>query len=120
MAAFRQTVAEHGTLTFVGFAYPPSTRQALALVQSTTGDRGAIESGVSKGGPARIEFFELQAAPPTIVPKGRFWGWFDVAGLVLIDAVHPAYHQRRLAMLKPRLPPEVWEALRQDADFRHH
>jgi pimeloyl-ACP methyl ester carboxylesterase len=201
-------------------AYPPRTRQALALVQSTTGERGAIEIGVTKGGPARIEFFELQAAPPTIVPKGRFSGWFDiggrrlflrctghgsptvvfeggltvdwfelqnqlapltrvcswdhpngprsrsdpaptprtardfeadlhtvlqlahvpgpyvlaghsngglysqlyasthprqVAGLVLIDAVHSAYHQRRLAMLKPLLPPEVWEALRQDA-----
>jgi pimeloyl-ACP methyl ester carboxylesterase len=39
----------------------------------------------------------------------------QVAGLVLIDAVHPAYHQRRLAMLKPLLPPEVWEALRQVA-----
>ena len=39
----------------------------------------------------------------------------QVAGLVLIDAVHSAYHQRRLAMLKRLLPPEVWEALRQDA-----
>ena len=38
-----------------------------------------------------------------------------MAGLVLIDAVHPAYHKRRLAMLKPLLPPEVWEALRQEA-----
>jgi pimeloyl-ACP methyl ester carboxylesterase len=35
----------------------------------------------------------------------------QVAGLVLIDAVHPAYHKRRMAMLKPLLPPEVWEAL---------
>jgi pimeloyl-ACP methyl ester carboxylesterase len=39
----------------------------------------------------------------------------QVAGLVLIDAVHPAYHKRRLAMFKPLLPPEVWEALRQEA-----
>jgi len=38
-----------------------------------------------------------------------------VAGLVLIDAVHPAYHRRQLALLKPLLPPEVWEALRQEA-----
>jgi pimeloyl-ACP methyl ester carboxylesterase len=38
-----------------------------------------------------------------------------VAGLVLIDAVHPAYYKRRLAMLKPLLPPDQWEALRQDA-----
>jgi pimeloyl-ACP methyl ester carboxylesterase len=39
----------------------------------------------------------------------------QVAGLVLIDAVHPAYHRRQLALLKPLLPPEVWEALRQEA-----
>src|SRR4030095_165754 len=37
------------------------------------------------------------------------------AGLVLIDAVHPASHRRQLALLKPLLPPEVWEALRQEA-----
>ena len=220
VAAFQQTIAEHGTFSFVGFAYPPRAHQALALIQSTTGERGAIEIGVTKDHPARIEFFGAEAAPPTIVPTGRFSGWFDiggrrlflrcvghgsptvvfeggltvdwydlqnqvapftrtcswdhpngprsrsdpaptprtardfvadlhtllrvarvpgpyvlaghsngglysqlyasthprqVAGLVLIDAVHPAYHQRRLAMLKPLLPPEVWEALRQDA-----
>jgi pimeloyl-ACP methyl ester carboxylesterase len=220
VAAFQQTITERGTFSFVGFAYPPRARQALALVQSTTGERGAIELGVTSSHPARIEYFGLQEAPPTIVPTGRFSGWFDlggrrlflrcvghrsptvvfegglthdwyqlqnqvapftrvcsydhpngpwsrsdpaptprtardfvadlhallrvarvpgpyvlaghsngglftqlyastyprqVAGLVLIDAVHPAYHQRRLAMLKPLLPPEVWEALRQDA-----
>jgi pimeloyl-ACP methyl ester carboxylesterase len=37
------------------------------------------------------------------------------AGLVLIDAVHSAYHERRLAMLKPLLPPVQWEAFRQQA-----
>ena len=36
----------------------------------------------------------------------------QVAGLVLIDAVHPAT-KRRLAMLKPLVSPEEWEALRQ-------
>jgi pimeloyl-ACP methyl ester carboxylesterase len=39
----------------------------------------------------------------------------QLAGLVLIDAVHPAYHKRRLAMLKSLVPPEAWEALRQEA-----
>jgi pimeloyl-ACP methyl ester carboxylesterase len=39
----------------------------------------------------------------------------QVAGLMLIDAVHPAYHQRQLALLKPPLPPKEWEALRQEA-----
>jgi pimeloyl-ACP methyl ester carboxylesterase len=37
----------------------------------------------------------------------------QVAGLVLIDAVHPATIKRRLAMLKPLVSPEEWEALRQ-------
>jgi pimeloyl-ACP methyl ester carboxylesterase len=219
--AFRQTIVElGGTARLVGFAYPPRARQAVALVQSTSGARGAVQIGVTTGRPARIEFLEVQEAGPTIVPKGRFSGWFDiggrqlflrctghdsptvvfdggltsdwyelqnqlsgftrvcsydrpggpgsrsdpaptprtardfvadlhallhvahvpgpyvlaghsnsglfsvlyasshprqVAGLVLIDAVHPAYHRRQLALLKPLLPPEVWEALRQEA-----
>jgi pimeloyl-ACP methyl ester carboxylesterase len=219
--AFRQTIVElGGTARLVGFAYPPRTRQAVALVQSTSGVRGAVQIGVTSGRPALIEFLEVQGAGPTIVPKGRFSGWFDiggrqlflrctghgsptvvlegglttdwyelqnqlsgftrvcsydrpggpgsrsdpapiprtardfvadlhallaaarvpgpyvlaghsnsglfsvldasthprqVAGLVLIDAVHPAYHRRQLALLKPLLPPEVWEALRQEA-----
>ena len=221
----RQTIAEQGTFTFIGFAYPPRTREALALVQSTTGDRGAVTIGVTQGRPALIEFFEVQGAGPTIVPKGRSSGWFDVggrrlflrctghgsptvvfegrlatewfqlqnqlapftrvcsydhpygpssrsdpapgprtardvvadlqavlrvagvpgpyvlagisnsglfsqlsasthpkqvAGLVLIDAVHPAYHQRRVAMFKPLLPPDQWEALRQQAMAVQH
>jgi pimeloyl-ACP methyl ester carboxylesterase len=37
----------------------------------------------------------------------------QVAGLVLIDAVHPATIKRRLAMLKPILSPEEWQAVRQ-------
>jgi pimeloyl-ACP methyl ester carboxylesterase len=216
--ALRQTIAERGTFTFVGFAYPPRARQALALVQSTTGERAAVPFGVTAGRPALIEFFAMDDAPPTIVPKGRFSGWFDiggrrlflrctghgsptvvfegglthdwfdlqnrlsgftrvcsydhpngpwsrsgpaptprtardfvadlhallraahipgpyvlaghsngglftqlyaslhpdqVAGLVLIDAVHPATIKRRLAMLKPVLPPEAFQAVRQ-------
>jgi pimeloyl-ACP methyl ester carboxylesterase len=214
----RNNIAEFGTFTFVGFAYPPRTRQALALVQSTTGVRGAVAIGVTRGRPARIEFFDIDDAPPVFVPKGRYSGWFDiggrrlflrctghhsptvvfegglthdwlalqtqlsgftrvcsydrpggpqsrsdpapfprtardfvadlhallraahvpgpyvlaghsnsglfsllyasthprqVAGLVLIDAVHPATIKRRLAMLKPLVSPQEWEALRQ-------
>jgi pimeloyl-ACP methyl ester carboxylesterase len=225
VAAFQQTIAERGTFSFVGFSYPPRARQALALVQSTTGERGAIGIGVTSRHPAQIEYFSLQEAPPTIVPKGRRSGWFDiggrrlflrcvghrsptvvfegglttdwyqlqnrlapftrvcsydhpngpwsrsdpaptprtardyvadlhallrvahipgpyvlaghsngglftqlyasihprrVAGLVLIDAVHPAYHPRRLAMLKPLVPPELWQTLRHDATTPPH
>jgi pimeloyl-ACP methyl ester carboxylesterase len=221
VAAFRQTIVElGGTARLVGFAYPPRARQAVALIQSTSGVRGAVPIGVTSGRPALIEFLEVQGAGPTIVPKGRFSGWFDiggrrlflrctghrnptvvfegglttdwyelqnqlsgftrvcsydrpggpgsrsdpaptprtardfvadlhallaaarvpgpyvlaghsnsglfsvlyasthprqVAGLVLIDAVHPAYHKRQLALLKPLLPPDVWEALRREA-----
>jgi pimeloyl-ACP methyl ester carboxylesterase len=218
IGALQGTIAEIGTMRFVGLAYPPRIRQAVALVQSTSGVRGAVPIGVTSGRLARIEFLEVQEAGPTIVPKGRYSGWFDlggrrlflrctghgsptvvfegglttdwyelqnqlsgftrvcsydrpggprsrsdpapiprtardfvadlhallraahvpgpyvlaghsnsglfsvlyasthprqVAGLVLIDAVHPATIKRRLAMLKPLVPPEVWEALRQ-------
>jgi pimeloyl-ACP methyl ester carboxylesterase len=217
---FQQNLAERGPFTFVGFAYPPRARQALAILQGPTGERGALPIGVTSRRPALIEYLDLQAAPPTIVPKGRFSGWFDiggrrlflrcvghgsptvvfeshlthdwfalqnqvaqftracswdhpsgpwsrsdpapgprttrhivadlhtllrvagvpgpyvlaghsdrglssllyasthprqVAGLVLIDAVHPAYHKRTLEMFKPLVPPEVWQALRQEA-----
>jgi pimeloyl-ACP methyl ester carboxylesterase len=213
----QQTIAERGTLTFLGFAYPPRTHQALALIQTTTGERAAVALGVTNRRPALIEFLEFDEAPPTIVPKGRSSGWFDVggrrlflrctghgsptvvfeggltsdwyelqnqlsgftrvcsydhpnrpwsrsdpaptprtardfvadlhtllrvahvpgpyvlaghsngglfallyastyprqvAGLVLIDAVHPATIKRRLAMLKPILSPEEWQAAR--------
>jgi pimeloyl-ACP methyl ester carboxylesterase len=216
--AFRQTIAERGTLSFVGFVYPPRARQALAVVQTTTGERGAVPIGVTAGRPALIEFFDIDDAPPVFVPQGRYSGWFDiggrrlflrctghhsptvvfegglthdwlalqnqlsrftrvcsydrpggprsrsdpapfprtardfvadlhallaaarvpgpyvlaghsnsglfsvlyasthprqVAGLVLIDAVHPATIKRRLAMLKPLVSPQEWEALRQ-------
>jgi pimeloyl-ACP methyl ester carboxylesterase len=215
---FQQNLAERGPFTFVGFAYPPRARQALAILQGPTGERGALPIGVTSGHRALLEYLDLQAAPPTIVPKGRFSGWFDiggrqlflrctghgsptvvlegglttdwydlqnqlsgftrvcsydhpngpwsrsdpaptprtardfvadlhtllhvagvpgpyvlaghsngglftqlyasthprqVAGLVLIDAVHPATIKRRLAMLKPLLPPEEWRAARQ-------
>ena len=216
---FQQNLAERGPFTFIGFAYPPRARQALAILQGRTGERGALPIGVTSGHPALIEYLDLAAAPPTVVPKGRFSGWFEVggrrlflrctghggptvvfeshlthdwvalqnqlsgftrvcswdhpsgpwsrsdpaagprtardivadlhallrvagvpgpyvlaghsnrglfsllyastyprqvAGLVLIDAVHPAYRKRRLAMFKPLLPPEVWEAFRQE------
>jgi pimeloyl-ACP methyl ester carboxylesterase len=214
----RQYAAERGPFTFVGFAYPPRARQAMALVQTPTGERGVVPIGVTSRRPALIEFLALDEAPPTIVPRGRHSGWFDVggrrlflrctghrsptvvfegglttdwyelqnrlapftrvcsydhpggprsrsdpaptprtardfvadlhtvlrvahvpgphvlaghsngglftllyastyprqvAGLVLIDAVHPATIKRRLAMLKPILPPAEWQAARQ-------
>jgi pimeloyl-ACP methyl ester carboxylesterase len=220
IGALQGTLAEQGPQHFVGFAYPPREHEALAIVQNAAGSRGAVPIGVTAGRPALIEALGGENAPPTIVARGRFSGWFEVggrrlflrcvghgsptvvfeggvthhwfhlqnqtarftrvcswdhpngpisrsdpaptprtarhfvadlhallraagvpgpyvlaggsngglytqlyasshphqvAGLVLIDAVHPAYHQRRLAMFKPLLPPDQWEALRQDA-----
>ena len=34
---------------------------------------------------------------------------YQVAGLVLIDGVHPGYHRRRVAMLESHLPPADWQ-----------
>jgi pimeloyl-ACP methyl ester carboxylesterase len=228
IGALQGTIADFGTLTFVGFSYPPRAREALAIVQSASGVRGAVAIGVTASHPALIEVLDLGAAPPTIVPNGAYSGWFDiggrlmflrctgrgsppvvfegglttdwyqlhdqvapftrvcsydhpngpfgpwsrsehaptprtardfvadlhallrtarvpgpyvlaghsngglytqlyasthprqVAGLVLVDAVHPAYHKRQLAMLKPLLPPEAWEAIRQDVMTLDH
>jgi pimeloyl-ACP methyl ester carboxylesterase len=218
IATFRQTIAERGTFAFVGFSYPPRAREALVLVQTATGERAVVAIGVTATRPALIEFLDIDEAPPTIVPKGRYSGWFDiggrrlflrctghrsptvvfegglttdwydlqnqlapftrvcsydhpngprsrsdpaptprtardfvtdlhallgiarvpgpyvlaghsngglftqlyastyprqVAGLILIDAVHSATIQRRLAMLKPLVSPEEWQVLRQ-------
>jgi len=77
---FQQNLAERGPFTFIGFAYPPRARQALALVQTATGERGALPIGVTGGRPALIEYLDLQQAPPVVVPKGRLSGWFDVGG----------------------------------------
>jgi pimeloyl-ACP methyl ester carboxylesterase len=193
---FRQYVAERGPFTFVGFAYPPRARQALALVRTATGERGVVPIGVPKGhssgwfdiggrrlflrctghgsptvvfeGGLTTDWYQLQnrLAPFTRVcsydhpngPRSRSdpaptprtardfvadlhtllhlahvpgpyvlaghsnGGLFtllyastyshQVAGLVLIDAVHPATIKRRLAMLKPILSPEEWQAAR--------
>jgi hypothetical protein len=37
IGALQGTIAEIGTIRFVGFAYPPRAHQAVALVQSTSG-----------------------------------------------------------------------------------
>ena len=86
--AFRQTIAELGTVRFVGFAYPPRARQAVALVQSTSGVRGAVQIGVTNGRPALIEFLEVQGAGPTIVPKGRSLGLVRHRRAAAVSALH--------------------------------
>jgi len=74
---FRRTLIGHGPMTFVGFSYPPRSGQAAALVESPSGERGAVALGVRGG---LIDSLELDEAPPTIVPHGPHSGLFDVGG----------------------------------------
>jgi hypothetical protein len=46
---FQETVAERGPFTFVGFAYPPRARQALAILEGPTGERARSRSGSPTG-----------------------------------------------------------------------
>ncbi len=75
--AFRSTLAEKGPMRLVGFSYPPRSEQALAIVQSGSGDRGALAIGTDG---SLIDAIGLDQAPPTLVPRGRYNGWFDVGG----------------------------------------
>jgi len=79
LAILQGTIAETGPLRFVGFNYPPRAEQAVALVQGDGGVRAAVGLGVSA--PAGlINLMEITLAPPTIVPNGRYSGWFDIGG----------------------------------------
>ena len=77
LEGFRSTLADRGSMRFVGFSYPPRSDQALAIVRSASGERGAVAIGVD--GPL-IDALGLDDAPPTLVPRGRYNGWFDVGG----------------------------------------
>ena len=72
---FRRTLTERGPMQLVGFAYPPRSNQATALVQDRAGTRGAVAVGAAGH---RIDFLELDEAPPTVVPRGPHSGLFDV------------------------------------------
>jgi pimeloyl-ACP methyl ester carboxylesterase len=61
----------------VGFSYPPRSEQALAIVRSSSGERGALAIGIDG---SLIDAIGLDQAPPTLVPRGRYNGWFDVGG----------------------------------------
>ena len=77
LAVFRSTLAERGPMRLVGFSYPPRPNQALAIVRSASGERGAVAIGTD--GPL-IDTLGVEQAPPTLVPRGRYNGWFDVGG----------------------------------------
>jgi pimeloyl-ACP methyl ester carboxylesterase len=77
LEGFRSTLAEKGPMRLVGFSYPPRSEQALAIVRSSSGERGALAIGID--GPL-IDAIGLDQAPPTLVSRGRYNGWFDVGG----------------------------------------
>ena len=77
LEGFRSTLAEKGRMRFVGFSYPPRAEQALAIVRSSSGERGVVAIGVDG---ALIDTIGVEQAPPTLVPRGRYNGWFDVGG----------------------------------------
>ena len=77
LEGFRSTLAERGRMRFVGFSYPPRSEQALAIVRSASGERGAVAIGTDG---SLIDTIGVEPAPPTLVPRGRYNGWFDVGG----------------------------------------
>ena len=80
----RQTLAERGTMRFVGYSCPPRSEQLLALVRSGSGQRGAVAIAVDS---ALIDSVAVDEAPPTLVPRGPYSGWFDV-GAPRLPALH--------------------------------
>ena len=92
---------------------PTRVRQALALVQSATGEWGAVPIGVTRSRPALIGFFAMDDAPPTIVPRGRYSGWFDIGGRRLFLLHRPPQSHRGVRgradhRLVPAAEPAVW------------
>jgi pimeloyl-ACP methyl ester carboxylesterase len=77
LEGFRSTLADRGPMRFVGFSYPPRSEQALAIVRSASGERGVVAIGVDG---SLIDTIGVEPAPPTLVPRGRYNGWFDVGG----------------------------------------
>jgi pimeloyl-ACP methyl ester carboxylesterase len=77
LVLMQQTLAEHGPMRLVGYSYPPRADQLLAIVRGPSGQRGAVALTVSAG---LIDDLAMDEAPPTLVPSGRYSGWFDVGG----------------------------------------
>jgi len=78
VAQFRASVDELGALDYQGMSYPPREREAAALVGTQSGLRGGL--GMAVDGDGRIESLLVEEAGPTIVPRGRYSGLFDVGG----------------------------------------
>jgi pimeloyl-ACP methyl ester carboxylesterase len=80
VASLQRTAADRGPFTFAGFAYPPTATQAVALLQTKTGERGSLRIQLDRGRPAHIFRFEVSEAPPVIQAIGPHSGRFDIGG----------------------------------------
>jgi pimeloyl-ACP methyl ester carboxylesterase len=78
VAMLGQTAEQRGPFTFAGFAYPPTATQAVALIDTKTGERGSLRIKLDRGKPTRIVSFEIDEAPPTIAASGPYSGRFDI------------------------------------------
>jgi pimeloyl-ACP methyl ester carboxylesterase len=72
--------AQRGPFTFAGFAYPPSATQAVALIETKTGERASLRVKIDAVKRPRIVALEVDQAPPTISANGPYSGRFNVHG----------------------------------------
>ena len=72
----QSTIAEVGVITFTGFSFPPRDDQAVVLGQAASGQPVAVAAGID--GANRLEYLQIQAAPPTVVPRGPYSGMIRV------------------------------------------
>ena len=77
LGALQATLAEHGPARLVGYSYPPRADQVLAVGETASGERLVVGLGISAG---LIELLDVMGAPPTLVPRGPYNGWYDVGG----------------------------------------
>jgi pimeloyl-ACP methyl ester carboxylesterase len=67
----RQTATQYGPISFTGFAFPPTTTGAAALVALATSERGAAYLTIEPTPPHRITRLDLAEAPAPPSPTGR-------------------------------------------------
>jgi pimeloyl-ACP methyl ester carboxylesterase len=77
LGGLRDTLSQAGPMRLVGYSYPPRADQALAIGQAESGQRLAVAIGVASG---LIDLLDVTDAPPTLVPHGRYNGWYDIGG----------------------------------------
>jgi pimeloyl-ACP methyl ester carboxylesterase len=78
-SALRETLEHFGPMVFEGFAYPPRSTQALALLRADSGTRAEVPISIAARS-GLINSIAVSEAMPVIVPTGSYSGWFDIGG----------------------------------------